>query len=176
MQTKQQSHYQKSQLVSNAYFGCDLGTNYYRESNVIKMNRLLCKAFNLQHSVYVFEILDNPEDLTRTLNLLRSQNVFYARMNFDHKTVVAIFTTKGIDFAIGEVDSISNDYLLIYKNELKDFELEEVAFHLYQLCLHVPDTFHYKAKRFTSTNLDDDDKRLCLTFQKVGVVESVSLN
>lgn len=173
---KKKSHYQKSQLITNDYLGCELGEAYYRENNVLKMNRLLCKAFNKSHSVYVYELLDNPNlvDLTEVLHELKQHDVFYARMSFDHKVLVALFTDKGSDFALGTIDRFSNDYMLVYQNTLNDDEtdLEEVAFQIYQLCIHVPDTFHHKAKRFSSTNLDNDDKNLKLAFKKTAVIES----
>ena len=170
------SHYQKSQLITNDYLGCELGDKYYRENNVVKMNRLLCKAMNRGHSVYLYELLDNPdlEELTEVLHELKSQEVFYARMSFDHKVLLVILTDKGADFALGVVNSVSTDYTLIYQNSLNadDTDLEEVAFNLYQLCIHVPDTFSHKAKRFSSSSLADADKNLSLVFKKQGVIQT----
>lgn len=174
MSLKKQSTYQKSQLITHDYLGCSLGTEFYRENNVVKMNRLLCKALKHQHSVYIFELLDSPnlEEITDVLHELKQQGVYYARMSFDHKVMLAIFTDKGQDYATGIVDSVSRDYTLLYENQLntEESDLEEISFNLYQLCLHVADTFQPKSKRFSSTNLECNDKELSLAFKKQAVI------
>lgn len=177
MTLKRKSKYQNSQLITHEYLGCELGREFYRESNVLKINHLLCKSMKQNHAVYLFELLDSfnlqdLENLGDMLHELRKQKVYYVRMNFDHKIMLAIFTSKGLDYAVGMIDSISTDYTLVYQNQLNadDVDLEEVAFNLYQLGIHVPDTPLHKAKRFSSTNLECDDKILSLIFKKQGVI------
>lgn len=169
------SRYQKSQLVTKVYLGCHLGDQYYRENNLIKLNRLLCRSLNNRHSVYIFEILDNLnlDEFTTQLHELKSQNVLYARMVFGHKILLCLFTDRGQDYATSIVDTNSIDYNLIFTANLSALstDLEQAAFQIYQLGLHVPESFGYKNRRFASSNLENNDKQFKLAFKKIGFIE-----
>ena len=84
------SHYQKSQLITNDYLGCELGDKYYRENNVVKMNRLLCKAMNRGHLVYLYEFLDNPDLEEGSIEMVFEEGYRYKNKVVRHSKVKVV--------------------------------------------------------------------------------------
>lgn len=161
------SKYQEYQLISNSFLGCDLDDKQYRINNIQKLCHFLAHAFNNGMSVQLFELLDNPDDLS-ALHELKEYACFYASFCCRGQMLIAIFNSKDLDFAIGIIDSISSDYSLVMDvNMLEDhLDLESVAFTVYQLAFHNPETNAKKGRQFKGSDLTSEMKKQKLVFLK----------
>lgn len=156
-----QYRYSKSQLLTEEFKGVDLDDKNYRINNIQKLNHLLCHAYDNDYSIHLFEILDQAEELGNELHQLKVHNSFYAKLDFDEKILLAIFTKKGKDFSMGMVDSISADYTMLCAYDLSDDEIdiEEMSFNVYQLAQHTTFKNGRKDKGFSGSDLTKEMKQ-----------------
>lgn len=160
--------YTKSQLTNDQFLGCNLDEKFYRLNNLQKLNSLLSYGYSHGYTVQIFEILDDPIDLNEELHQLRKDKALYAKMSLNGVILVAILSPKGLDYAIGVVDSVSQDYTLLANFKLGDDEidLESCCFHVYQLAQHIDTKQSRKQKLFSSSDVDDEMKSSELIFVK----------
>lgn len=160
--------YQQSHLLQDDFLGCTLDGKFYRLNNIQKLNYLLSYAYTNSHSVQIFEILDNPEDLKTVLYDLKQSNCFYSKLQVEEKILLVLFNSKDVDFAIGLVDSISTDYSLLCDFDLSqdDIDIESVCFHVYQLAQHLPYKNTRKEKLFTASDITPEMRLLPLSLVK----------
>ena len=153
--------YSQSQLVTAEFNGCNLGDIFYRINNIQKLNHLLCHAYDNDYNIHLFEILDQAEELSNELHQLKLHNSFYAKLDFDEKVLLAIFTKKGKDFSVGMVDSCSSDYTMLADYDLSsdEIDIEEVAFNVYQLAQHTTLKNGRKDKGFSGSDLTKEIKQ-----------------
>jgi len=161
--------YKQSQLVQDDFLGCALDDKYYRLNNIQKLNYLLSYAFLNQQTIQIFEILDSPDDLTSVLYDLKQADCFYAKLQLQGKTLLAIFNSKSVDYSTGMVDSVSSDYSLLCDYDLSQdvIDMEEVCFHVYQLAQHPAyKTGNRKDKIFTASDITPEMRLLPLSLVK----------
>lgn len=168
--------YTQSQLVTSKFLGCELDDKYYRVNNIQKLNHILCFAYSKQYTVQIFEVLDSPSELQGELYQLKLYESYYAKLEFDGKSLVAIFTPKGKDFSIGVVDAVSDDYSLLCSYDLSDdsVDIEEVAFNVYQLAQHFLHKQKRKDKGFTGSDLSQEMKKEKLVLVKLAKILQTS--